>query len=186
MITIAKLAITAGLGLAVLVPAAASAASASAATQGVGVALLNTGPGGTPDTFIGTIQGGSRPDPIPAGTSRTYQVRITNPATSSAPEAMAVFASAATMSTAKLFTWSAPSPAAVNPAASWTAVAAPAATVAPGASYTTDVTVTVPAGTAPGTYYAMVWAGPVASGAGTTVKLAVYSGIREYITVPAK
>jgi hypothetical protein len=54
-------------------------------------------------------------------------------------------------------------------------VGSPSATLAPGASYTT-VTVTVPAGTPAGKYYAILWAGPKVATAKTGITLLLELG----------
>jgi hypothetical protein len=179
--------------LAATVTATAAPARASAAPlQGVGVRLTDTtlvnfptnlrSPWqAEPDTYIGTRYQGTIPDPIAAGTSRTYHVAVTD--TGNVPERMAVYSAAAAMSAAGVFSYPGVSPSSVNAASSWTVVGSPGAALAPGASYTTTVTVTVPAGTPAGKYYAVLWAGPVAATAKTGITLATYAGIREYITV---
>jgi hypothetical protein len=174
---------------------AVPAFAATAPFQGVGVQLTDTSlvnfptnlrsPWQTePDTYIGTRYEGTIPDPIAAGTSRTYHVVVSD--RGNVPETMAVYPAAATMSAAGVFSYSSVSPAAVNAASSWTIVGSPSATLAPGASYTTTVTVAVPAGTPAGKYYAILWAGPKAATAKTGITLAIYAGIREYITVASR
>jgi hypothetical protein len=76
------------------------------------------------------------------------------------------------------------SPASVDAASSWTTVTPAGAVLAPGASYTATVTVTVPAAAKAGSYYAVVWAGPqVQTAKPGSITLATYAGIREYLTV---
>ncbi len=182
----------AALTAAALAVSAATAFTSTAPLQGVGVRLTDTSlvnfptnlqsPWQTePDTYIGTRYQGTIPDPIAAGTSRTYHVLVSN--RGDVPETMAVYPAAATMSATGVFSYSSVSPTAVNAASSWTVVGSPSATLAPGASYTTTVTVTVPAGTPAGKYYAVLWAGPKVATATTGITLAIYAGIREYITV---
>jgi len=175
---------------------AASAAPGSAATtpvQGVGVQLTDTQliyfPANhldpwqpEPDTYIGTKDQGAIPDPITPGTRRTYHVQVTN--TGNVPETMAAFPAAAKMSAAGVFSYPSVSPASVDAASSWTTVSPAGAGLAPGASYTATVTVAVPAATRAGSYYAVVWAGPRAKAAKPgSITLAIYAGIREYLTV---
>jgi len=135
-----------------------------------------------PDIYIGTKDEGTKPDPIAPGTSRAYHVLVTN--TGNIPETMAAFPAAAKMSAAGIFSWSSVSPASTDAATSWTAVTPAGAVLAPGASYTATVTVTIPAGTRAGSSYAVFWAGPKAQGAKPgSITLAIYAGIREYLTV---
>ena len=135
-----------------------------------------------PDGYIGTKYQGTIPDPLAPGTSRIYHVRVAN--TGNVPETMAVFSAAATMSANHVFSYRSVSPTSVNAASSWTTITPASAVVAPGASYTAKVTVTVPAGTRAGSYYAVVWAGPRVQSAKTgKITLAIYTGIREYLTV---
>ena len=135
-----------------------------------------------PDTYIGTKDQGTIPDPIKPGTSRSYHVLVTN--TGNIPETMAAFPAAATMSAAGVFSYSSVSPTSVDAASSWTTVTPAGAVLAPGAGYTATVTVTVPAATRAGSYYAAVWAGIKAPAAKPgSITLAIYSGIREYLTV---
>jgi hypothetical protein len=135
-----------------------------------------------PDGYIGTKYQGTIPDPFAPGTSRTYHVRVAN--TGNVRETMAVFPAAASMSANRVFSYSSVSPTSVNAASSWTTITPAGAVLAPGASYTAKVTVTVPAGTRAGAYYAVVWAGPqVHSAKASKITLAIYAGIREYLTV---
>lgn len=135
-----------------------------------------------PDLYIGTRYEGKIADPIAPGTSRTYHVLVAN--TGNAPETMAVYSAAATMSAKGVFSYSSVSPTSVDAASSWTVVTPASAVLAPGASYTATVTVKVPAGTPAGSYYAVVWAGPkVTSAKAGSITLAIYAGIREYLTV---
>jgi hypothetical protein len=135
-----------------------------------------------PDGYIGTKYQGTIPDPFTPGTTRTYHVRVSN--TGNVPETMAVFPAAASMSANRVFSYSSVSAASVNAASSWTTVTPASAVLAPGASYTAKVTVTVPAGTRAGSYYAVVWAGPlVHSAKAGKITLAIYAGIREYLAV---
>jgi hypothetical protein len=188
--TFAAGAVTAtALSAAIAVPALASATP----VQGVGVQLTDTqlinfptnhlSPWQRePDTYIGTKDQGTIPDPIAPGTSRTYHVLVTN--SGNIPETMAAFPSAATMSAARVFSYPSVSPASTDAASSWTTITPAGAVLAPGASYTATVTVTVPAATRAGSYYAVVWAGPRAKAAKAGgITLAIYAGIREYLTV---
>jgi hypothetical protein len=135
-----------------------------------------------PDTYIGAKDRGTIPDPITPGTSRAYHLLVTN--TGNVPETMAVFPAAATMSAAGVFSYTSVSPASVDAASSWTTVTHAGAVLAPGASYAATVTVTVPAATRAGSYYAVVWAGPRAKAAKPgSIALATYVGIREYLSV---
>ena len=109
---------------------------------------------------------------------------VTFAATGTVPETMAAFPAAATMSAAGVFSYTSVSPASVDAASSWTTVTPASAALAPGASYTATVTVTVPAAARAGSYYAVVWAGPKVQAAKRGgVTLAIYAGIREYLTV---
>jgi hypothetical protein len=171
--------------------------TAPAVVQGVGVQLLDqqnitfpataTLPVRTelePDTYIGAkyaIGGGTTADPIAPGTSRTYHIAITN--TGNTTGTMSSFADGAALTGTSFVGQTG---AAYGDAASlWTSVPAAPAVLAPGASHTENVTVTVPAATKAGTYYAVVWAGPKATTptASANVSLQIYAGIREYITV---
>jgi hypothetical protein len=135
-----------------------------------------------PDGCIGTKYEGTIPDPFTPGTSRTYHVLVVN--TGNVPETMAVFPAAAAMSDSGTFSYTSVSPESVDAASSWTAVTPDSADLAPGASFTATVTVTVPAGTPAGSYYAVLWAGPEAQSASPgNVTLAINVGIREYLTV---
>lgn len=186
--------------LAVAVPAAALCAgiaapayASAAPVQGVGVRLTDTQliyfptnhlqpwqP--EPDIYIGTKDQGTIPDPIAPGTSRAYHVLVTN--TGNIPETMAAYPAAATMSAAGVFSYPSVSPTSVDAASSWTKVTPSSAVLAPGASFTATVTVTVPAATRAGSYYAVLWAGPRAQAAKPgSIALATYAGIREYLTV---
>ena len=188
--TIAAAAVTA----AVLSAGVAVAPFASATpVQGVGVRLTDSQliyfPANLrnpwqlePDIYIGAKDQGTIPDPIAPGTTRTYHVLVTN--TGNVPETMAAFPAAATMSAAGVFSYTSVSPASVDAASSWTTVTPSGAVLAPGASYTAIVTVTVPAAARAGSYYAVVWAGPrVQAAKHGGVTLAVHAGIREYLTV---
>jgi hypothetical protein len=182
-------AISVGLTAGVAAPAFASATP----VQGVGVQLTDTQRinfptnlrdpwQSEPDGYIGTKYEGTIPDPFAPGTSRAYHVLVSN--TGSAPETMAVFPAAATKSANGVFSYSSVSPTSVNAASSWTTITPASAVLAPGASYTATVTVTIPAGTRAGSYYAVAWAGPqVHSAKAGEITLAIYSGIREYLTV---
>ena len=172
---------------------ATPAFAATTPTQGVGVQLTDTAlvnfPTNAnapwqsePDIYIGTKDQGKIADPFAPGTSRTYHVLVSN--TGNVPETMAVYSAAATMSATGVFSYSSTSAASVDAASSWTIVSPASAVLAPGASFTATVTVTVPAGTAAGSYYAVVWAGPqVQSAKPGTITLAINAGIREYLTV---
>ena len=161
--------------------------------QGIGVQLTDTAlvnfPTNTrapwqsePDIYIGTTDQGKIADPFAPGTSRTYHVLVSD--TGNVPETMGVYSAAATMSATGAFSYSSTSSTSVNDASSWTTVDTASAVLAPGASFTATVTVTVPAGTAAGSYYAVVWAGPqVQSAKPGTITLAINAGIREYLTV---
>jgi hypothetical protein len=188
--TLAAAAITAAaLSAALAAPAFASATP----VQGAGVQLTDTQlinfPANhldpwqlEPDTYIGAKDQGTIPDPIAPGTSRAYHVLVTN--TGSVRETMAAFPAAARMSAAGVFSYTSVSPASTDEASSWTTVTPAGAVLAPGASYTAAVTVAVPAATRAGSYYAVVWAGPRAQAAKPgTITLAIYAGIREYLTV---
>jgi hypothetical protein len=191
--TIAATAVTAAVLLAgVAAPLSASAASASP-VQGVGVRLTDTQlinfPANQrnpwqlePDVYIGAKDQGTIPDPIGPGTTRTYHVLVTN--TGNVSETMAAFPAAATMSATGVFSYTSVSPTSVDAASSWTTVTPSGAVLAPCASYTATVTVAVPAGTRPGSYYAVVWAGPrVQAAKHGGIRLAIYAGVREYLTV---
>jgi hypothetical protein len=188
--TIAAAAVTA----AVLSAGLAAPAFASATpVQGVGVRLTDTQlinfPANQrnpwqlePDIYIGAKDQGTIPDPIAPGATRTYHVLVTN--TGNVSETMAAFSAAATMSAAGVFSYTSVSPASVDAASSWTTVTPPGAVLAPGASYTATVTVTVPTAAKAGSYYAVVWAGPrVQAAKQGGITLAIYAGIREYLTV---
>lgn len=185
--------VTATLFPALTVGIAAPALASATPVQGVGVQLtdiqqihfptnLRDPWQPEPDGYIGTKDQGTIPDPLAPGTSRIYHVRVSN--TGNVAETMAVFPAAATMGANHVFSYRSVSPASVNAASSWTTVTPASAVVAPGASYTAKVTVTVPAGTRAGSYYAVVWAGPrVQSAKAGKITLAIYAGIREYLTV---
>jgi hypothetical protein len=180
---------TVALSAVVAVPAFAS----TTPVQGVGVQLTDTqlinfptnhvSPWQPePDTYIGTKDQGTKPDPIKPGTSRAYHVAISN--TGNIRETMAAFPAAAKMSAAGVFSYASVSPASTDAASSWTTVSPASAVLAPGASYTATVTVTVPAAAKAGSYYAAVWAGPKAQTAKPgSITLAIYAGVREYLTV---
>jgi hypothetical protein len=188
--TIAAAAVTAAvLSVGLAAPAFASATP----VQGVGVRLTDTQlinfPANQrnpwqlePDIYIGAKDQGTIPDPIAPGATRTYHVLVTN--TGNVSETMAAFSAAATMSAAGVFSYTSVSPASVDAASSWTTVTPPGAVLAPGASYTATVTVTVPTAAKAGSYYAVVWAGPrVQAAKQGGITLAIYAGIREYLTV---
>jgi hypothetical protein len=189
--TLAAAALSAALSAGIALPALAS--TTPAPVQGVGVQLTDTqlinfptnhlSPWQPePDIYIGAKNQGAVADPIAAGATRTYHLAVSN--TGNIPETMAAFPAAAAMSAKGVFSWTSVSPSAVDAATSWTTVTPPPATLAPGASYTATVTVTVPAGTPAGSYYAVLWAGPQAQAARPgSITLAIYAGIREYITV---
>ena len=162
--------------------------------QGIGVQLTDTAlvnfPTNTrapwqsePDIYIGTTDQGKIADPFAPGTSRTYHVLVSD--TGNVPETMGVYSAAATMSATGAFSYSSTSSTSVNDASSWTTVDTASAVLAPGASYTVTVTVTVPAGTRTGSYYAVVWAGPRVDSAKDGITLAIHAGVREYLTVSA-
>jgi hypothetical protein len=207
---IAALSVTAAATCATLTAVAGGASAATTATaatlaakttvsapavsvQGVGVQLTDTqlinfptnlrAPWQPePDGYIGTKYQGTMPDPIAPGTSRTYHVLVSN--TGNVTETMAVFPAAAAMSASGVFSYTSVSPASTDAASSWTTVTPTSAVLAPKASYTATVTVTVPAGTRAGSYYAVVWAGPQTQTAKPgSITLAIYTGIREYLTV---
>jgi hypothetical protein len=172
---------------------AATAVASTTPVQGVGVQLTDTQlinfPTNLldpwqpePDVYIGTKDQGTLPDPIAPGTSRTYHLQVTN--TGNVTETTAAFPAAATMSAAGVFSYTSVSPASVNAASSWTTVTPASAVLAPGASYSATVTVTVPAATRAGSHYAVLWAGPRAKTVSAGhITLAIYAGIREYLTV---
>jgi hypothetical protein len=188
---LATAALAAGLSAGIAAPALA--ATTPAPVQGVGVQLTDTAlvnfPANAnapwqsePDTYIGTTDQGKIPAPLAPGTSRTYHVLVTD--TGNVTETMAVYSAAATMSATGAFSYTSTAATSVNAASSWTTVTPASAVLAPGASYTATVTVTVPAGTPAGSYYAVVWAGPQAQSAKPgTITLAINAGIREYLTV---
>jgi hypothetical protein len=190
---LAKVLATATLAAALTAGLAAPAFASTTPVQGVGVQLTDTALinfptnlrspwQAEPDIYIGTKNQGKIADPFAPGTSRTYHVLVTN--SGNVPETMAAFSAAATMSAQGVFSYTNASPTSVDAASSWTTVTAASAVLAPGASYSATVTVTVPAGTPAGSYYAVVWAGPkVQSAKAGTITLAVYAGIREYLTV---
>ena len=174
--------------------AAPAFAATTTPTQGVGVQLTDTAlvnfPTNTrapwqsePDIYIGTTDQGKIADPFAPGTSRTYHVLVSD--TGNVPETMGVYPAAATMSATGAFSYSSTSSTSVNDASSWTTVDTASAVLAPGASYTVTVTVTVPAGTRTGSYYAVVWAGPRVDSAKDGITLAIHAGVREYLTVSA-
>jgi hypothetical protein len=117
--TLAAATVTAAaLSAAIAVPAFAS----TTPVQGVGVQLTDTqlinfptnhvSPWQPePDTYIGTKDQGTKPDPIAPGTSRTYHVLVTN--TGNIRETMAAFPAAATMSAAGVFSYTSVSPASI-------------------------------------------------------------------------
>ena len=88
------------------------------------------------------------------------------------------------MSDKGVFSYSSTDVTSVNDASSWTKVTPDSAVLVPGDSYTVTVTVTVPADTKAGSYYAVVWAGPrVQSTKDGGITLAIHAGVREYLTV---
>jgi hypothetical protein len=191
-----------------------SAFASRAPVQGVGAGLTDTqlihfprSHGAPwqrePDGYIGTKDQGKVADPIGPRTTRTYHIRVAN--TGNVTETMAAFPAAAVMSRRCVFSYRRVSPKYVDAASSWTTVTPARAVVAPGASYVATVRVTIPARARAGRYYAVVWAGPLAKPgkpgkAGKPCKrgrhvrrcepvepnitLAIYVGIREYLTVP--
>jgi hypothetical protein len=190
---LSKILATAALSAALSAGLAAPAFASTTPVQGVGVQLTDTqlinfptnlrDPWQSePDIYIGTKYEGKISDPFAPGTSRTYHVLVSN--TGNVPETMAVFSAAAAMSAQGAFSYSSTSPTSVDAASSWTVVTPASAVLAPGASYLATVTVTVPAGTPAGSYYAVVWAGPtVQSVKAGNITLAINAGIREYLTV---
>jgi hypothetical protein len=149
-----------------------------------------------PDGYIGTKDQGKIADPIAPRTTRTYHVRTTN--TGNVTETMAVFPAAAAMSRRGVFSYRGVSPKYVDAASSWTTVTPARAVLAPRASYIATVRVTIPARARAGKYYAVVWAGPQVKTvkpvkpckrgrrckpAKANITLAIYVGIREYLTV---
>jgi hypothetical protein len=192
-IKLSQILAAAGLAAALSVGLAAPAFASTTPVQGVGVQLTDTqlinfptnlrAPWqAEPDIYIGTKYQGKISDPFTPGTSRTYHVLVSN--TGNVPETMAVFSAAAAMSAKGVFSYPSASPTSVDAASSWTVVTPASALLAPGASYTATVTVTVPAGTPAGSYYAVVWAGPkVQSVKAGSITLAINAGIREYLTV---
>src|ERR1700683_5400690 len=171
--------------------AAPAFAATTTPTQGVGVQLTDTAlvnfPTNTrapwqsePDIYIGTTDQGKIADPFAPGTSRTYYVLVSD--TGNVPKTMRVSSAAATMIAPGAFSYSSTSSASVNDASSWTTVDTASAVLAHGASYTVTVTVTVPAGTRTGSYYAVVWAGPRVDSAKDGITLAIHAGVREYLT----
>jgi hypothetical protein len=145
-----------------------------------------------PDIYIGTTDEGQVANPIAPHTTRIYHVRVTN--TGNVTETMAVFSSGAYMSSKGVFRYIRVSKC-VDNASSWTKVTPARAVLAPGKSYIATVRVTVPAHTRAQKTYAVLWAGPVVNAVkhgkagkhGQPVKpgiiLAIYVGIREYLTV---
>lgn len=150
--------------------------------QGVGVQLLDTGlegppDYGRPDVYIGTQNDGLLPDPITNGSSRTYTMQVSN--TGNILETITVFPAAAYLSPDG--GWY-PTSDGVNDATAWISLSPQEVTLEPAGAGNVQVAVSVPTGTTPGTYYAVVWAGPqVPSGEG--INIAVQAGIRAYITV---
>jgi Bacterial protein of unknown function (DUF916) len=191
---LSRIVATATLSAALFAGIAAVALADPSPVQGVGVQLTDTAlvnfPTNTrapwqsePDIYIGTKDQGKIPDPFAPGTSRTYHVRVSN--TGNVRETMVVYPAAATMSDKGVFSYSSTSSTSVNDASSWTTVDTASAVVAPGDSYTVTVTVTVPAGTRAGSYYAVLWAGPRVDSANDGITLAIHAGVREYLTVSA-
>jgi hypothetical protein len=169
-----------------------SAFASSAPVKGVGVQLTDTqlvhfptnrlAPWQEePDGYIGTKDQGKTADPIAPSTTRTYHVRVAN--TGNVTETMAVFPAAAAMSRSGVFSYRGVSPKYVDAASSWTTVTPADAVLAPGASYIATVKVTIPAGARAGKYYAVVWAGPQVKPGNSNITLAIYVGVREYLTV---
>jgi hypothetical protein len=143
---------------------------ASAATVGASVQLLPTG------GYIGDLPGSHSylgDDPITAGTSRSYTVACGN--AGSVNEDLTLAATAG-------FPWNHTAPQAPT---SWVyADPESLANVAPGGSLTSTVTVTVPAGTAPGLYVGIVYCNALASTQGGGINEGAGAGIREYVQVP--
>lgn len=158
------------------------ALASSSARQGIGVQLMNTGSPGAPDysrpdVYIGAQDDGLLPDPIRAGTSRTYTVKVVN--TGNVPEQVKVFPAAASMTKSGYLA----SNNGVNKASSWTTATPGKVSLAASGTAYISVTVKVPAGTPSGTYYAVLWAAPVSPGGSGNLVVAILAGIREYITV---
>ena len=146
--------------------------------QGVGIQLLNTSPAwySRPDTYIGRVNDGLTADPLKPGEVRTYSVRVTD--TGNIPEKIDVYPAAASVSNGAWL----PTYTGKNLASSWTSVSPSSLPLNPGQGAVVTVTIRVPAKTAAGTQYGVVWAGPVNNAAGQ-VKLNILAGIREYLTV---
>jgi hypothetical protein len=171
------------LALAITATALAPAADAATAPRyGISVLLLDHGPAGAPsygrpDTYIGTTDEGMLPAPIKAGTSATYTMEVVN--TGNVPETLAIYSAPATMTKGA---WLAQNTG-KNTASSWITPSAKSAVLQPGRSFTTAVRVTVPARTARGTYYAVVWAGLMLKRVSGRLTLGINAGIRAYLTV---
>ena len=177
----AAAAVTAAVTAAALLGSAAAASAAIAPAEGVGVQLLTAGPAGAPDygrpdVYIGTQDDGLLPAPLAPGATATYQVTVTN--TGTAPESLALRAAPATTSP-----WLPQNTGTSAATAMITTTSAAARTVAPGASYTATITVTIPARAKPGNYDAVLWAAMTQPLGHSQVQILTQAGIRALITV---
>ncbi len=144
-------------------------ATASTPTVGASVQLMPSGGylGDKPGSY--SSQGDA---PFVAGTSRSYSVKCGN--AGNITEDLSVVAVGG-------FPWDHSSPQVLP---SWvTASPASVTGVAPDATFTSAVTVTVPAGTAPGRYIGIVYCNAQASTQGSGISGAAGAGIREYVSV---
>ena len=144
-------------------------------TAGAGAQLMNDGPAGAPDygrpdTYIGTTDDGLLAAPFTPGSSRSYTVQFSN--AGNVTETMTV----ANVTAGADSYGDAPVP------ASWISFTAPTASLAPGATESVPVTVTIPAGTRAGLYGGTLMGSASAPGSGN-IKLVTGAGIREYLTV---
>ena len=156
-------------------PAAPPPSQSPVPRVGVGAALLSQN---AQATYIG-VKYGRTPDPLTAGTARLYLVRVTN--TGNGPEEITVHSAAAYVAGGS-FLWNTTS--GQNAAASWTSASPDDVVNIPaGGSFTTTVTVRVPAGTAPATYYAVLWASLVTHPVSGQITPSADAGIREYLRV---
>lgn len=169
---------------AVTATAGVSYAADSTPRQGVGIQLLDNGPSGAPcygsqDAYIGTCYYGNVAQPIAPGGSRTYTLEVTN--TGDVQETVNLIPASATDVNGAYV----PSNTGVNWVSQDTVVDLNGGVLdlAPGDAGYVAVTVYVPSDARPGTGYGVVWASVTPPGGPGNVKLAIQSGVREYLTV---
>jgi hypothetical protein len=116
-------------------------------------------------------------DHVPAGTTRTRHVEVSNGG--DLPVTLGVYAGAAGLDGGR-FSWA--EGRAANELTSWMTVSPAEVTLAPGEKRSVEVAIAVPAGTAPGERYAVVWAhrAPPADGG---VAQSARVGVRTFLSV---